>query len=215
MNLKRYLANLKEGLDWNNRSKLNKFLTIFFLILLVSSLIATIYIIENPKQTEYFTEFYILGQTGKAYDYPTNLFAGQNGTVIIGVVNREGKEMNYTVEIYLVNATYNDINITENITNDTYGTNSIIINNITRLDKFDNILLYPKPIVVEGNWSSQWETPYMININKSGNYQLWFLLFENETYKNDSETQKIYHGINNDILSLKLNIEVKKSYMWG
>ena len=212
MNLKKYLADLKEGLDWNNRSKLDKILTILFSLLILFSFGATIYIIENPKQTEYFTEFYILGETGKAYNYPTNLFTDQNGTVIIGIVNHEGKKMNYTVEIYLVNATYNDNNDTENITN---NTNNMIINNITLINKFDNILLTPKSIVVEGNWSSQWETPYTININQSGNYQLWFLLFKNETYKNESETQKIYHGSNNDILSLKLNIEVKKSYMRG
>ena len=53
-----------------------------------------VYIIIKPKQNG-STEFYLLGPGGKASDYPTNLTVGQNGSVIIGIVNHEYKTVNY------------------------------------------------------------------------------------------------------------------------
>ncbi len=48
---------------------------------------------------EAFTEFYVLGPAGKAEGYPKRLFAGEKGTVILGVVNQEGQPASYTVRI--------------------------------------------------------------------------------------------------------------------
>jgi len=206
MSLKKYIDTLKKDIEWDKRSNLDKILTIILLILLLASIVGTIYIIENPKQTEYFTEFYILGSDGKAYNYPTKLFVGENGTVIIGVVNHEGRDVNYFIEIYLVNMTYININNT-NYT--TYNeTHNAIIHDIRLMNKY-NITLPPKPIVVEGNWTSQWETNYIFNINESGKWQIWFLLFkDNISEKNDR--QKIFDAMDgkNGILSLKLNVNV-------
>lgn len=57
--------------------------------------------------TEYlqkpFTEFYILGPEGKADNYPTDYVLGENGTVIVGIVNHEQKPFNYTMEVKLKN----------------------------------------------------------------------------------------------------------------
>lgn len=50
---------------------------------------------------EPFTEFYILGPDGTAEDYPTDYVLGENGTVIIGIVNHEQKPVNYTMEVKL------------------------------------------------------------------------------------------------------------------
>lgn len=50
---------------------------------------------------EPFTEFYILGPEGKADNYPTDYVLGENGTVIVGIVNHEQKPVNYTMEIRL------------------------------------------------------------------------------------------------------------------
>ncbi len=208
MNLKKYIDKLKEGIEWDKRSKLDKILTIILSILLLGSILGTIYIIENPKQTEYFTEFYILGSDGKAYNYPTKLFVGENGTVIIGVVNHEGREVNYFIEMYLVNMTYINSN---NTNNTTYNkTHNAIIHDIRLMDKY-NITLPPKPIVVDGNWTPQWELNYTFNINKSGKWQLWFLLFK-DNISEENDSQKIIDAMDGKrgILSLKLNIDVKK-----
>ena len=52
---------------------------------------------------EPFTEFYVLGPEGNADNYPTDYILGENGTVIIGVVNHEQKSVNYTMEVKLEN----------------------------------------------------------------------------------------------------------------
>ena len=77
MSLKKYIDTLKKDIEWDERSDLDKILTVILLILLLASIVGTVYIIENPKQTEYFTEFYILGSDGKAYNYPTKLLLGK------------------------------------------------------------------------------------------------------------------------------------------
>ena len=59
----------------------------------------------TPKQGEKFTEFYILGPGGMAYDYPTEVVSGENSTVIVGIVNHEYEVVNYTMLIEFNNAT--------------------------------------------------------------------------------------------------------------
>lgn len=62
--------------------------------------------IMNIKQSsesvqEPFTEFYILGPDGTAENYPIDYVLGENGTVIIGIINHEQKPVNYTLEVRL------------------------------------------------------------------------------------------------------------------
>ncbi len=52
---------------------------------------------------EPYTEFYILGPEGKADNYPADYVLGENGTVIVGIVNHEQKPVNYTMEVKLEN----------------------------------------------------------------------------------------------------------------
>jgi uncharacterized membrane protein len=80
-------------------SKWHKALSIFLIIALILAIAATVYIIVTPHQGEKFTEFYILGPDGKASDYPTNLTSGQNGSVIIGVVNHEYATKDYQLVV--------------------------------------------------------------------------------------------------------------------
>jgi uncharacterized membrane protein len=63
------------------------------------------YFVSAPRVGERFTEFYVLGPGGKAESYPTNLTLGENGTVILGVVNHEYGEVNYNIAIRLDNET--------------------------------------------------------------------------------------------------------------
>lgn len=47
--------------------------------------------------SEAFTEFYVLGPGGKAEGYPGVMKVGDGAPVILGVVNREGKDLTYLV----------------------------------------------------------------------------------------------------------------------
>ena len=75
--------------SFQGESKTERILSIILIISIILAIATTAYIIIKPKEGEKFTEFYILGPEGKASNYPTNLTTGQNGSVIIGVVNHE------------------------------------------------------------------------------------------------------------------------------
>ena len=90
------------------------FLTLILLISVILSVCTLIYAITAPKTGEKFTEFYILGPEGKAYNYPTNLSLRENGTVIIGIVNHEYEPTNYKLKIQLGNRTLLEKEITLN-----------------------------------------------------------------------------------------------------
>lgn len=78
-----------------SKFNLDKPLSIILIIALIIVVGATIYIVVFPQPGEKFTEFYILGQNGKASDYPTNLTAGESGNLTIGIVNHEYANTTY------------------------------------------------------------------------------------------------------------------------
>lgn len=84
-------------------SKLNfdKTLSIVLIIVLIIAVAGTIFIILFPQSGEKFTEFYILGANGKAADYPSNLTAGENGNVTIGIINHEYTNATYQLIVKL------------------------------------------------------------------------------------------------------------------
>ncbi len=91
------LSSIKDS--FAGESKTSKILSIILILTIILAIATTVYIIVKPKQGESFTEFYLLGPNGKASDYPTNLTVGQNGTVIIGVVNHEYQTVNYQLVV--------------------------------------------------------------------------------------------------------------------
>jgi len=57
------------------------------------------FVIASPKVGERFTEFYIEGLEGKAADYPEELVMGEEGKIIMGIINREHETVTYRVEV--------------------------------------------------------------------------------------------------------------------
>jgi uncharacterized membrane protein len=80
---------------FEGESRNRNIVSLILLATLVVFIIITVYLIMNPVHGEPFTEFYLLGPDGKAGNYPTNLSEGQQGKVIIGVVNHEDNTTNY------------------------------------------------------------------------------------------------------------------------
>jgi len=52
----------------------------------------------SSSSPEEFTEFYVLGPTGKPGEYPKAVNVGDKFTLILGVVNHEGEETSYRVQ---------------------------------------------------------------------------------------------------------------------
>ncbi|MBC7334248.1 MAG: DUF1616 domain-containing protein [Actinobacteria bacterium] len=197
------IRSLLKGFDeFKETSRTDKILTVIFLASILTSIVTLIYVIVTPRQGERFTEFYILGPGRKASDYPTRMWAGQNATVIIGIVNHEYRTVNYTVEIWLVNASYE---------------NGIVIHNMYFLDSF-NVTLNHTPVSIEGNWTPQWEMLYNFSIDKPGRYKIWFLLFKDHAppkpekmkdYAGTEAEKRILDAIEGRIQALNLNVEVR------
>ncbi|AIU69529.1 hypothetical protein TEU_03730 [Thermococcus eurythermalis] len=201
------LEKIKEELGWEQSSRLDKALTVVLIIAIMTSIGTLAYVVTHSKPGEAFTEFYILGPEGKAADYPTELFIGENATVIIGIVNHEHRNVTYYVQTWLVNLTWDNT------------TNTTIIHEMYPMPGWFNVTLPHVPVDIEGNWTPQFETNYTFSINRPGKWQLWFLLFKDEPPElppappdgNYAETEAknlILDAINGTTQSLKLNIQV-------
>ncbi len=93
----------------SQRDKINSGILVIFILLIISM---AAYMILSPKNDEKYTEFYILGSGGNAYNYPTNLTVNQTGNVYVGIVNHEGSTVTYEMKIRLNNNTLSTQNIT-------------------------------------------------------------------------------------------------------
>jgi len=96
-------VSIKEEISRKPENKLDRILTILLVISILASVVTLAYVVVTPKEGEKFTEFYILGPGGMADDYPTELRTGQSGNVIIGIVNHEYADTDYSIEMVLGN----------------------------------------------------------------------------------------------------------------
>jgi uncharacterized membrane protein len=83
---------------WSKQKPWSKALSIVLIIAIIACIGATVYIIQTGKG-ESFTEFYILGQDGKADNYPSDLKLGDTASLILGIVNHEHSTVDYQVSI--------------------------------------------------------------------------------------------------------------------
>lgn len=67
------------------------------------------YTIARPPVGEEFTEFYLLGLAGEAKDYPGQLMVGEEGKVVVGIINREQETVTYRVEVRIDGAVSNEV----------------------------------------------------------------------------------------------------------
>ena len=67
------------------------------------------YAIATPKAGERVTEFYILGVSGEATDYPRGIKVGEPERVTVGIVNHECEVVSYRVEVKIDGVKNNEI----------------------------------------------------------------------------------------------------------
>lgn len=152
------VAGVRTELFAPGQSRLDRALSIILVIAIVAAVATTIYVIVVPKEGEKFSEFYILGQGGKAADYPTRFPAGSAQSVIIGIGNHEYRNITYTVETILLNQSYDTV------------TNTSVISAYLPLDSFSATLPH----------NETREFPYNFTVTDPKYNRLQFLLF-NET----------------------------------
>ena len=73
-------------------------LSIILAIAILGALGTLGYFVANPVGKP-STDFYILGLSGKATDYPEKLAVGEKGEVIAGIINREHEPVTYRIEV--------------------------------------------------------------------------------------------------------------------
>lgn len=89
-------------------------LSAIILIFLIIGVIGVFYMILNPSEVNNYSEFYLLGQSGKADNYPTNLSMGEKGNLTVGVINHELSSSNYQIQIIQNSQILKEENITLN-----------------------------------------------------------------------------------------------------
>jgi len=87
--------------SWWGQSMPDKVLSVVLAVALVGAIGILGYVIATPKVGEKFTEFYILGPEGRAGHYPEELRVGEEGRVILGIVNHEQEWASYKVEVWI------------------------------------------------------------------------------------------------------------------
>jgi len=150
------LTAVLEGGSGSSASRVSQVLAIVLSAVLLVAIGTTIFIIVAPDEGEKFTEFYILGPTGKAADYPTEFMAGTPQTVIIGIGNHEHREVTYTVETFAVESRL-----------DTVKNQSTVVS-ATLLDRFSVTVPHNQTV----------EQPYTFRIGDPDTDRLEFLLFK-------------------------------------
>jgi uncharacterized membrane protein len=80
-------------------SRMDKILVVILIVAIIGAIGTLAYVLAMPRTGEQFSEFYILGQAGKASNYPTRIKLGEEGKVIVGVVNHERESLSYTLEV--------------------------------------------------------------------------------------------------------------------
>lgn len=95
----RFNVNLQE---WTALRGWDRALGVVLIVLTMGAIGTVAYAAAVPGTGEEFTEFYILGPGGMAEGYPERLTLGEEGRVILGIVNNEHEnDLEYRVEILI------------------------------------------------------------------------------------------------------------------
>ena len=138
--------------------RIDRLLMLVITLAFLTAILATVYVIAVPKEGERFTEFFILNENRTAAEYPGLIIAGQNYPMFIGVGNHEHRNMNYTIETWIMRVEF------DNVTN----TSTILV-----MDPGERLVL---PLARDENMI----IPYNLSVKKTGYNRVGFLLF-NET----------------------------------
>ena len=178
LHLRQWTDSIKEeARAEGKRGWVDRALTIILILSIIASIAALVYVVVTPKEGEKFTEFYILGPGGKAYDYPTEVRAGNNSTVIVGVVNHEYRLTNYTLQIQLNNTPIDDFLLNDTNLNNTINEGSLVINTIEEERSSAIFPILSMNLSLPHNETWERTTSYILD-NPGDSQKLQFLLYK-------------------------------------
>jgi uncharacterized membrane protein len=134
---------------------IDRALSVVLILVILVAITTTIYVIVSPKETEHFSEFFIVGEKGMAADYPDQLVTGLQYPMFIGVGNHEYRNVTYTIETWAALTEFDNVTIST----------SILV--IDPLDRQSFVLSHNETRVI----------PYTLSLNKTGYNRIEFLLF--------------------------------------
>ncbi len=146
--------------DWRSYSRTDKVLTAALVASILFAAGTVGYVVVTPRPAEKFTQFFVLNATGVAGGYPTNLTVGQDGTVIVGVINNEYANTSYVVRTYLA--------VMEEYFNTTANRTEVRELSRSPLDRFS--------LSIENGQG--WNRSYTFRINQPGIFRVVFVLFK-------------------------------------
>jgi uncharacterized membrane protein len=149
---------IREGLFHPESDRVDRLLSVILVLIIIAAISTTIYVIASPKESEHFSEFYILGENRMAEDYPNQIIAGLQYPMFIGVGNHEYRNMTYTIETWASLTEFNTV------------TNSTTILAMDPLDRTSLVLSHNETRVI----------PYNLSVKNTSYNRVEFLLF-NET----------------------------------
>lgn len=138
--------------DWTDY-----FLSAVLGLVFITAVGTTVLVIVLPKENSYYTDFFLLGPDGKAFDYPQEITPGQDYPIFIGVGNHEKRNVTYIIEIWNMNATFDT------------ATNNTQIISMDPKDRFSFTIGENETTII----------PYSMSVSKTGYNRVAFLLFNN------------------------------------
>lgn len=84
---------------WSQVRTADRLLALALVLSLAVLGVAAYFVATSRGDSESFTEFYVLGPGGRAEAYPSLVRLGEDAIVILGIVNREGRDATYQVKV--------------------------------------------------------------------------------------------------------------------
>jgi len=159
----RFAIVLDVNLSLQGMPMVDKALTIGIVVMLVASVVVLAWAVTTPRVGERFTQLALLGPGGKATDYPGNLTAGENATVLLSVGSFEHEQRSYTLLIIITNTSDNSTAV------GSYG-----------IDWSQTHDLYPNLGIAQNftlNHLDYYNETFNFTVPSSGEWKLQFLLY--------------------------------------
>jgi uncharacterized membrane protein len=119
-----------------------KILTIAVAIAILGTVGTLVYTQITPKEKESFTEFYVLGPQGTASVYPLDVKVGEENTLYVGIINHEGKETSYRVELIVDGEKISDIGPVEILNEEKWETKVTFVAQRVGTNQKVDLILY-------------------------------------------------------------------------